>query len=118
MVPKAILSVSIATIFLLSCGEKNFDQQSYEQHKESIAGKEKKKPLLFLSVTGYNKKNIIGQTVIYGKIVNKATVCAYKDVRIKMLCFKNNKIAEEHEDIVNNIIKANSITDFKTRYRL
>jgi hypothetical protein len=105
---------------LISCSnsEKKFDQQSYEQHKESLADKEKKNPITFLSVTGDNKKNLIGQTVVRGKISNKATVSSYKDIRIKILCYKNDKMVEEHEDVINDIIKPNSTKDFKTRYRL
>src|SRR4051812_21486231 len=89
--------------FLISCGsETKFDSQSYEQHKESLAEKEKKNPLAFLIIVNDNKKNIIGQTVVRGKISNKATINAFKDVRIKMLCYKDNKIEEEHEDVINN----------------
>src|SRR3954454_20099615 len=86
--------------FLTSCGssQKKFDSQSYEQHKESLAEKEKKNPLTFLSVTGDDKRNLIGQTVVRGKILNKATISSYKDVRIKMLCYKNNNMLIEHED--------------------
>jgi len=120
MFSKSILSLFVAAIFSLSCGgsNKKFDEQSYEQHKESLASREKKNPLSFLSVEGDNKKNLIGQTVIRGKISNKATISSYKDVRIKMLCYKNDKLAEEHEDVIDDVIKPNSTTNFKTRYRL
>jgi len=86
-------SIFCIVFFLTACGssEKKFDSQSYEQYKESLAEKEKKNPLAFLTVTAENKKNIIGQTVVRGKISNKATVSSYKDVRIKMLCYKDNK---------------------------
>lgn len=117
---RSILNLFIAAILLCSCGssEKKFDKQSYEEHKESLAEKEKKNPLNFLSVTGDNKKNLIGQTVIRGKISNKATVSAYKDVRIKMLCYKDDKLVIEHEDVIDDVIKPNSTKDFKTKYRL
>jgi hypothetical protein len=112
------LMLSIATIFLISCGGKKFDQQSYEQQKQNIAAKEKKNPLLFLRVEGDNKKNVIGKTAIHGKILNKATICSYKNIRIKMLCFKNNKMMEEHEDVLNDVIKPNDQRSFKIKYRL
>jgi len=80
--------------------------------------KEKKHPLQFLHVEGDNKKNIIGQTVIHGTIYNKATIASYKDVRIKMLCYKDGKMVEEHEDVLDDVIKPNTDNDFKTRYRL
>lgn len=120
MFSKSILSLLSALIFLCSCddGKKKFDEKSYEQHKESLVDKEKKNALTFLSVKGDDKKNLIGQTVIRGKIFNKATITSYKDVRIKILCYKKNKLVEEHEDVIDDIIKPNSTTNFKTRYRL
>jgi hypothetical protein len=120
MLYKSILILFVAAIFLLSCSgsAKKFDEQSYEQYKENLASKEKKNPLTFLSVAGDNKKNLIGQTVIRGKISNKATISSYKDVRVKMLCYRNNKLVEEHEDVIDDVIKPGSTKDFKTRYRL
>jgi hypothetical protein len=120
---KMIKSFSAFCFILLltaSCGgsEKKFDAQSYEKHKESLAEKEKKNPIDFLTVSADNKRNIIGQTVVRGKIANKATVSSYKDVRIKMLCYKDNKMVEEHEDVIDKIIKPNSSGDFKIKYRL
>ena len=115
---KSLLCFCIVLFFVISCGGKKFDQQSYEKHKESITYKEKKNPLLFLNAMGDDKKNIIGQTVIRGKIFNKATVCSYKDTRIKILCFRDDKMVEEHEDVINDVIKSNSSLNFKIRYRL
>jgi len=113
-------SIFCIVFFLTECGssEKKFDSQSYEHYKESLAEKEKKNPLAFLTVTAENKKNIIGQTVVRGKISNKATVSSYKDVRIKMLCYKDNKMMIEHEDVIDDVIKSNSINNFKIKYRL
>ena len=112
--------ISFITFLLSSCsgGEKKFDQQSYDQHKESLVDKEKKNPLAFLIVSGDDMKNMIGQTVIHGKITSKATVCSYHDIRIKLLCYKDDKMVEEHEDVVKDIVKPNSGVNFKTRYRL
>jgi hypothetical protein len=117
---KLFSTFCIALFLLTSCGssEKKFDSQSYEQHKESLAEKEKKNPLAFLRVAGDDKKNIIGQTVVRGKISNKATISSYKDVRIKMLCYKDNKVVVEHEDVIDDMIKPNSTDNFKIKYRL
>ena len=108
-------------VFTASCGAGNNEKtatQTYEKAKESLLDKEKKNPLQFLTVHGDDKKNLIGQTVVRGTIINNATVAAYKDVRIKMLCFKDGSMVEEHEDIIDDIVKPSSSRDFKTRYRL
>jgi major membrane immunogen (membrane-anchored lipoprotein) len=51
-------SIFCIVFFLTACGssEKKFDSQSYEHYKESLAEKEKKNPLAFLTVTAENKK--------------------------------------------------------------
>lgn len=111
----------LLSLYLISCSsrsEQKFDDKTYEQHKESLEEKEKKDPLHFLHVAGDDKKNLIGQTVVRGTIINNATVCTYKDVRVKMLCYKDGKMMEEHEDVIDKEIKANSKEDFKTKYRL
>lgn len=110
----------LAILLTASCGseEQKLDTASYEKTKESLSDKEKKNPLKFLTVTGDNKKNLIGQTVVRGTIKNTASVTAYRDVRIKMLCYKNGSMVEEHEDLVDDIVKSNTVEDFKTKYRL
>lgn len=117
---KFIPAICLIFSILVSCSsnEKKLDEESYTAQKESLEQKEKKHPLQFLRVEGDNKKNIIGQTVIRGTIYNNATVASYKDVRIKMLCFKDGKMVEEHEDTIDDVIKPNSDNDFKTKYRL
>ncbi len=92
--------------------------QNYEQAKESLKDKETKNPLKFLSVSGDNKKNLIGQTVIRGNITNSATVITYKDIRIKMVCYKDGQMEEEHEDVIDDMVKPVTTKAFKTKYRL
>jgi len=117
---KYIFLVFLIISVMNSCSgsETKTDEQAYTEQKESLEQKEKKHPLQFLHVEGDNKKNIIGQTVIHGTIYNKATIASYKDVRIKMLCYKDGKMVEEHEDVLDDVIKPNTDNDFKTRYRL
>lgn len=99
--------------------ERKVNDIAYAQQKESLASSEKEKPLAFLKIKGDDRKNLIGQTVVRGVITNAATVCSYKDIRVKMLCYnKAGNMVEEHEDIINDVIKPNSDKDFKTRYRL
>lgn len=117
---KYVFCIYCAILLLSSCGstEKKPDEETYTKQKESLEETEKKHPLRFLSVRGDDKKNIIGQTVVRGTIYNKATVVAYKDIRIKMLCYKDGKMVEEHEDVINEVIKPGAENDFKTKYRL
>lgn len=117
---KALL-INLMLIFLLaSCSSSNVDKEdeAYKNHKESVEEKERNSPLKFLSVSGVDKKNLIGQTVVHCVIRNTATMVSYKDVRIKMLCYGNATMVQEHEDVVSKPVDANSTINFKIRYRL
>ena len=105
--------------FLFSCsdGKTKFNEKSYEETKESLADREKKNPVNFLQVSGNDRRNWFGQTVVKGVIHNKATVMSYKNVRIKMLFYnKEGKLVANHEDIYDETLLPNSSVKFKARY--
>lgn len=116
---KFFLSLFLTLFFLCGCGntKKKFDEKTYEQNKESLADKEKKNPVDFIEVTGSDRRNWLGQTVIKGNIHNKASIVAYRDIRIKMLFFnKEKKLVANHEDVYEETLLPNSSLKFKTRY--
>lgn len=116
--PIAILLVIIAIGACKSDKkEKKFDTQSYEEVKESLAEKEKKNPATFLMVSNRDRRNLIGQTVVIGYLTNKATVCWYKDVEVKLSFFSKTgvKLDEGIETVYENIGPGKTIK-FKTRY--
>jgi hypothetical protein len=89
----------------------------YEKSKLTLEEIEKKDPLKFLTVTSYDKRNIIGQTVLKGTILNKATVVSYKDAEIKISFFsKTGSLLEEDVETVYEIIKPGSSANFKSKY--
>ncbi len=113
-----LLSFLLAAI-LFSCNsaEKKFDTDNYEKNKETLEEKEKKNPQMFLVVTGHDKKNLIGQRVIRGTIMNKASVCTYKDVQLKISFFsKTGVLLEENKETVYEIVQPNNSVKFKTKY--
>lgn len=113
------LFIILISLFLLSCGnEDSQNTKNYESQKENLQLAEQTNSLAFLSVSGENKKNLIGQTVITGSIRNKATFTTYENVRVKMLCFADNSMIEEHEDVITGAIEPGGIKDYKVKYRL
>ncbi|RYF89785.1 MAG: hypothetical protein EOO03_05165, partial [Chitinophagaceae bacterium] len=56
----------------------------YESSKLSVQEIEQQSPVQFLNVSGSDKKNLLGQTVVKGKISNKAKMVTYKDVDVKL----------------------------------
>lgn len=92
-------------------------KDKYEEKKENLADIEKKNPVRFLSVSGHDKKNLIGQTVVKGTLKNKATVATYKDVELELSFFsKTGALLEKDIEIVYDKIEPGKETDFKTKY--
>lgn len=115
--------LAVMMVFAACKGKENAGDKAYQQTKQSLADKEKNNPEGFLKISGYErKKNLLGlgkQTVVKAKVSNTASVCSYKDVRVKMLCFdKDGKRVEEHEDILDDVIKPGESADFRARYKL
>lgn len=108
-------------MLLIACKDKQkdkeFDNNSYETVKESLAEKEKNNPKRFLIISNRDRKNIIGQTVVMGSITNKATVCWYKDVELRLSFFSKTgvKLDEGLETVYENIGPGKTVK-FKTKY--
>jgi hypothetical protein len=93
------------------------NSSSYENSKENLYEKEKENPVQFISISGNNKRNFLGQTVVRATIHNKASVCSYDDVRIKLLYYnKDGQQVANHEDELEKPLAANSTVKFTTRY--
>lgn len=97
--------------------EKKFDTETYEKVKETLADKEKNNPTKFIMVSDHHRKNLIGQTVVIGNLTNRATVCWYKDVEIKLSFFSKTgvKLDEGLETVYENIGPGKTVK-FKTKY--
>ena len=96
-------------------GEKEKDE--YEQTKETLEQTEKKAPKRFLTVTGNDKKNILGQTVIKGVLTNNAKVVSYKDVDVELSFYsKTGALLEKDHEVVYETIAPGTTTNFKTKY--
>jgi hypothetical protein len=115
------LFLSLLAVSFLAChsGTKDTGQQNYQQNKNYIAEKEMNEPLTFLQIEGADHKNLLGKTVIKTIVTNSATICSYKDVRIKILSYnKDGQMMEEHEDVVPDIVTPGSSVAYKTKYFL
>jgi hypothetical protein len=113
---KSILLTSFIALAACNGADTKPDKENYEKARESLEVKEKNSPLSFLVVSGSEKRNVLGKTVINGTVENKASVCSYKDVRVKMLYYKQGVLVANHEQVLDKVVKANSSFNFKTRY--
>jgi hypothetical protein len=95
--------------------KKNKDK--YEDSKLSLEEVEKQSPLQFLSVAGSDKKNLLGQTVVKGKVSNKAKMVTYKDVDIKLFFYsKTGTLLQEDQEIVYESVAPGATVSFKSKY--
>jgi len=111
----------VTILFLVACKDKEKKQDAksdtYETSKMTISEIESKSPKKFLKVEGRDKHNLIGQTVVKGKISNTATVVSYKDVTIKISFFsKTGTLLEEDEETIYNEVKPGETIEFKSKF--
>src|SRR6185312_1632575 len=112
--------VILSAILLFACSENDSSQQkkeSYELTKKELLSKEQKDPTAFISVSGHNKKNIVGQTVVRGTLTNKASIAVFKDVDIKLSFYSKTKaLLETDKETIFDILEPGESKDFKTKY--
>ena len=119
---KALIFSLLVTVTFVSCSESDSkkaekDKNSYEAAKESLQDKETKNPQNFLTVSGHDRHNLLGQTVVKGNITNKATVATYKDVDIKLDFYsKTRTLLETDKETVYEVIAPGQSKSFKTKY--
>lgn len=116
---KFFYKILLLALVLSSCSskEEKIDKEDYKQQKESLADKEKRSPKSFLEISGTYKRNIWGKTVYKAEIKNTASICSYKNVRVKLLYFKEGVQVTNHEELIEESISPNSIFDFKAKYK-
>lgn len=108
-------------LFLAACTsseeKKEARQDKYEDSKMSLEEIEKKTPTEFLTVAGTDKKNILGQTVVKGKIHNHAKMVAYKDVDVKLFFYsKTGTLLQEDKETVYETVAPGTTVAFKSKY--
>jgi hypothetical protein len=119
---KLLFVMLLATAFLPACKSNNSkvsaeDKDNYEKGKLTLEQIEKKDPVQFLMVTGKDKRNLLGQTVIKGTITSRAKIVSYKDIDIKLSFFsKTGALLEEDHEIVYETIGPGNSSDFKSKY--
>ncbi len=119
---KTGLSLMLTLLILLaSCSSDSSqaekDKASYEQTRDLLLKKERKDPAIFLAVTGNNHKNLVGQTVIKGKISSKSSIASYKDVELKFDFYSKTKaLLESDKETIFVEVNPGQSVNFKSKY--
>ena len=114
-----IFFLALTSTILISCNVDNTETEeaSYEQTRKILLEKEQKNPANFLTVVGQDKKNLLGQTVIKGKITNHATIAVFKDVDVKLFFYSKTKaLLETDIETIFEQVQPGQTKDFKTKY--
>ena len=110
----------LASFFIISCNNSNDEKKTantYKKVKLTVEEIEKKNPERFLSATGYEKKNLIRQTVVKGTIVNNAKMVSFKDIDIKLSFYsKTGALLEEDHEMIYETIAPGDSKSFKTKF--
>jgi hypothetical protein len=118
---KIPVALAILTLILAACNssDKTPDKtkDKYEQTKQSLAETEQKNPELFIVVSGHDKRNLIGQTVVKGTLTNNAKVSSFKDVNLELSFFsKTGALLEKDRETIYETLSPGDSKDFKTKY--
>ncbi len=115
----AVLAVLFALTACSSGDKKSADKtkDQYEQTKENLGETEKKNPQLFISVSGHDKRNLIGQTVVKGTLTNNAKVSSFKDVDLEISFYsKTGALLEKDKETIYETLSPGDEKNFKTKY--
>lgn len=118
---KVALYTLLLTVFLNACDsneeQQKESQKKYEEVTLSVEALEKKSPIKFLRVTGDDKKNLLGQMVIKGKISNKAKMVTFKDIDVQLSFYSKTKtLLMEDQEMVYEEVAPGATINFKTKY--
>ena len=117
---KQIITIIFLSVLFFSCNSANNQHPSaqYEQKKASLGEMEQGSPLRFLKVKGSYHGNLLNQTIVEGEVINKATLTAYKNVKL-LIIFRDKEgtIIEKDKELLDDIMKPNTSTDFKIKTR-
>jgi len=119
---KTFVFLFASSLIFYSCGSSEekkalTEKENYELTKKNLRDKEIKSPQNFLTVTGSDKHNLVGQMVIKGVVANKATVAVYKDVDVQLDFYsKTGALLETDKETVYETIRPGQSKNFKTKY--
>jgi hypothetical protein len=116
----AILAIALLALSACSSSDKKSSDKvndQYEKTKEDLGETEKKNPDRFITVTGHDKRNLIGQTVVKGTLNNNAKISSFKDVDLEISFYsKTGALLEKDKETIYETLAPGDSKNFKTKY--
>lgn len=118
---KFVLAFVVSISLLFSCSSDETKEKrsadKYEETKQSLEEIERKTPEKFISVSGSDKKNLLGQTVVKGKIQNNARMATFKDIDVKLFFYsKTGVLLQEDQEMIYETVAPGETKSFKSKY--
>ncbi|RYY72197.1 MAG: hypothetical protein EOO13_00360 [Chitinophagaceae bacterium] len=118
---KLFFLILTASVTLAACtSDENKEKKiadKYEDTKVSLEEIEKKTPEKFISVKGSDKKNLLGQTVVKGKVQNNAKMATFKDIDVKLFFYsKTGVLLQEDQEMIYETVGPGETKAFKSKY--
>lgn len=112
-----LLMASLMLLYSCKNTSSKTGNDEYVKTVETLEQTEQKHPARFLSATINDKRNLLGQTVVRGKITSSAKVVTYKDIEIKLRFYsKTGALLEEDAETVFETIAPGATVKFKSKY--
>jgi hypothetical protein len=120
MKKSALFAIALSA-FIISCSDKAEKEaktaDKYEKTKLSLEEIEKQTPEKFISVKGTDKKNLVGQTVVKGKVQNNAKMATFKDIDVKLFFYsKTGVLLQEDQEMIYETVAPGETKSFKSKY--
>lgn len=118
---KLALILIASSFFTVSCNDTAEKEANtadkYEKTKLSLEEIEKQTPEKFISVKGTDKKNLLGQTVVKGKVQNNARMATFKDIDVKLFFYsKTGVLLQEDQEMIYESVAPGETKSFKSKY--
>ena len=116
-----VIALLSALLFFTACNNGdatvNKAKDKYELTKEDLQATETKSPARFITVSGHDKRNLLGQTVVKGTLTNNAKVVSFKDIDVELAFYsKTGALLEKDRETVYETIAPGDSKNFKTKY--
>ncbi len=118
---KFVIVICLCGFLFSACGSEAEKEKQmndlYEQGKLSLEEIEKQNPPKFISISGKDKRNLVGQTVVRGKLTNNAKMATFKDIDIKLSFYsKTGVLLQEDQELIYETLAPGASTSFKSKY--
>jgi len=85
--------------------------------RKTLARPRKRIPIVFITVSGHDKRNLIGQTVVKGTLNNNAKISSFKDVDLEISFYsKTGALLEKDKETIYETLAPGDSKNFKTKY--